>query len=124
MSTSLSIMDSSFLLEAVSMANDVTFPLLERWMIQNPDPSRELSVSTRERYLQGGLPASLVWFLRNPGALEALAKDARKLTAKELDHIQTKVEARSSKQRKYREERTQPIAEVPAASARPRRKAS
>lgn len=101
------------------MPNESPFPGLERWMIQNPDAARELSVSTRERYLSGGLPAPLLWFLRNPGALEALAKDARKLGAEEIDEVQAQIEARSQKQRKYRAEQVEEVAPEPR-----RRKAS
>lgn len=104
------------------MSNETLFRTLERWMIQNPESARELSVSTRDRYLRGGIPAPLLWFLRNTGALEALAKDARKLTSAELEEIQAQVEARSTKQRKYRGERGEAGMEVDEAPPSRRRK--
>ena len=115
-------MGSETSLSEASMPSETLFPELERWMIQNPDAARKLSFSTRERYLKGGVPAPFLWFLENPAALAALATDARQLSPKQLSSIREQVKARSTKQRKYREERGE--TEVAAAPAVRRRKVS
>jgi hypothetical protein len=111
-------------LREASMPDEALFPELERWMIQNPDAARKLSLSTRERYLKGGVPAPFLWFFENPGAFDAIATDVRQLTPQQLSGIRGQVKARSSKQQKYRAKGSAEGSAVEAVKQSRKRKAS
>lgn len=84
------------------------FPRLLAWLTANPDVEG-LSHSTRFRYASGAVPSGLLWLLRNPDALEALAADARKLTAKQLAEIQGRIDERAAGQKQRRDAPAKPM---------------
>jgi hypothetical protein len=87
------------------MADEPLFPAFVDAMEKNLAASRELPRMTLFRYAKGELPASFAWFLQHPDMLEALARDARKLTPKQLKQYREGIEKRGQVQKKYREKK-------------------
>ena len=49
-------------------------------LTRHPEAAIELSDDTRDRYKRGQIPKVILWLLRHPALIKALADDARALS--------------------------------------------
>lgn len=90
-------------MEAVLNNDDLPLPRFRAELRRDDDARNELKDTTLFRYAKGVLPSVMVWFLRHPAMLRALADDAEQMTEDELGSLEGAIRERADAQKKWRE---------------------
>lgn len=98
------------------------FPRFLVWLAAHPDAVRSINITTLNRYASGAVPAQMLWFLQNPGALVALAEDAENLTGEDWERILAAINERAGAARDRRAAAKEPAESAEPESSRRRRR--